>query len=596
MSKKNLVFKRTLVAHALTVAFGVAVFNVAITESAMAQSNTSGVVYGKVAPGSATAVVLKNLDTNQSRTVPVDAAGTFNASAMAVGRYKATLMKGGTAGETADLEVLAGQGVEAVFSVQTVKVSTRRSRIDISSANNGATFTSRELDKLPTAQNVDGIIQLAPNTTRVDSRYAGGASFAGGGASENAYYINGFPVTNPLTQLGASELPFGAIAQAQILTGGFGAEFGRSVGGVVNITTKNGTNNWEFGVAASTEPKSLRAKARDIYFANTGKKPDTDNTLYRAREENTRSRDRYGAYIGGPIIQDKLFMFISAETSRTDTGQVDTVNGPRVGGSPASGWVDHKRVVDRYLGKFNWNITDNHSLELTLLGDTPKDDYTYSGFNYGAKTADSKFSARARDGIVSTSKFEGNVADNGAEVQILKYTGTLTDNFTVQTLYGQAKSKHINNFSGYSPTLFSTTFEPSVQAPGLNYVNHQPISTSVLPEGASDKIDSFRLDLEYKLGAHTIRFGLDNNKLSSINAGSTLGGGGQWQYQRNTDPLASFDIGGAIANGPGTTTSPLGAQGYYVYKNLSFDVTNAYSNQNGSKACCSKVAPWWTPL
>ena len=38
------------------------------------------------------------------------------------------------------------------------------------------------------------------------------AHSGGGGASENAYYINGFPVTNPLTQLGGSELPFGAIA------------------------------------------------------------------------------------------------------------------------------------------------------------------------------------------------------------------------------------------------------------------------------------------------------------------------------------------------------------------------------------------------
>ena len=105
MSKTNMVFKRRLLAHALTVAFGVVVFNVAMTESAMAQSNTAGVIYGKVASGSATTVVSKNMDTNQSRTVAVDAVGTFNATAMAVGCYKATLMKGATASQTADLEV-----------------------------------------------------------------------------------------------------------------------------------------------------------------------------------------------------------------------------------------------------------------------------------------------------------------------------------------------------------------------------------------------------------------------------------------------------------------------------------------------------------
>jgi len=597
MSKKNLVFKRTLVAHALTVAFGVAVFNVATTQSAMAQSNTIGVVYGKVAPGSATSVVLKNLDTNQTRSVPVDAAGSFNASAVAVGRYKATLMKGSTAGDTTDLEVLAGQGVEAVFTgagVQTVKVSTRRSRIDVSSANNGATFTQRELAKLPIAQNVDAIVQLTPNTTRADPRYAGGASIGGGGASENAYYINGFPVTNPLTQLGASELPFGAISQTQVLTSGFGAEFGRSVGGIVNITTRTGTNNWEFGATASIEPNSLRAKSRDIYYSNVAPSNGvlsataaaalarTNGTLYRAREENTESEYLYGAYVAGPIIQDKLFMFLSAQTTRKDTGSVDSTNGIRVGGAPAGAWNETKKVVDRYLGKFNWNITDNHSLEMTLIGDTPKKYIESSGFKYGAATANGKF-VRTRDGIISDKKFEGNISDNGAEVQILKYTGTLTDNFTLQALYGQAKSNHINTFEGYRPDLFVTSFTPDAQAPGLTYVNRQTVTSptgNILPVGASDKIQSFRLDLEYKLGAHTIRFGLDNNKLSSINAGETSIGGGTWTYLRNDDPNADFDLGGGISKGPGTTTSPLGKQGYYVTKGIFTDVTNAYSNQN----------------
>ena len=112
-------------------------------------------------------------------------------------------------------------------------------------------------------------------------RYGGGASFGGGGASENAYYINGFPVTNPLTQLGASELPFGAIAQAQVLTGGFGAEFGRSVGGVVNITTKSGTNNWEAGAHGERRAEIAARQVQEIYYANTGaaNNVDTDGKL-----------------------------------------------------------------------------------------------------------------------------------------------------------------------------------------------------------------------------------------------------------------------------------------------------------------------------
>ena len=579
-------FRKTVLVHALSIAFSTAALTVAIMPAAMAQSNVSGNVYGKVAPGSATSVVIKSLDTNQTRTLQVDAAGTFTATALPIGRYSVTLMKGAAAGQSANVDVLAGQGVEAVFiapGVQSVEVTARRTRIDISSANNGATFTSRELSKLPIAQNVDAIIQLAPNTTRADSRYAGGASFAGGGASENAYYINGFPVTNPLTQLGASELPFGAIAQAQILTGGFGAEFGRSVGGVVNIATKSGTNNWEMGGTASIEPNSLRSSTKDLFYANTGRFAATDGTLYRRRSENEQSRTQVGAYLSGPIIQDKLFMFLSAETTRTETSGTDATNGVRIGGAAAGGWNESRRKVDRYLGKFDWNLTDNHRLELTIIGDTPELKSSVSGYSYAATAP----FAGTRNGVVSSSKVESNVADNGAEVQILKYTGNITDNFTVQALYGQSKSKHVNEFAGYNPTLFGATFSPDTQAPGINYVNRQTVTTStglVLPNDASDKIESFRLDLEYKLANHTIRFGLDNNKLSSKNAGDTSIGGGTWTYLRNNpadiSPLESFDLGGGMSRGPGTSTSPLGAQGYYVTKNLFTDVTNAYSNQN----------------
>lgn len=576
-------FRKSVLVHALSIAFSTAALTVAIMPAAMAQSNASGNVYGKIAPGSATSAVIKSLDTNQTRTIQVDAAGTFTATAMPIGRYNVTLMKNGVAGQTATVEVLAGQGVEAEFAaagIQTVQVNARRTRIDISSANNGATFTARELSKLPIAQNVDAIIQLAPNTTRADSRYAGGASFAGGGASENAYYINGFPVTNPLTQLGASELPFGAIAQAQILTGGFGAEFGRSVGGVVNITTKSGTNNWEMGATASAEPNSLRSKTKDLFYDNTGHFPTTDGMLYRRRSENEQSRTQVGAYLSGPIIKDKLFMFVSAETTRTESSGTDAANGVRIGGASAGGWNDNRRKVDRYLGKFDWNLTDNHRLELTLIGDTPEVKTINSGYSYGPGPD----FAGTRNGVVSSRKLESNVADNGAEVQILKYTGNITDAFTVQALYGQSKSKHVNEFEGYDPTLFATTFSPETQAPGVNYVNRQTINTAtgnVLPAGAHDKIESFRLDLEYKLGDHTIRFGLDNNKLSSLNAGESAIGGGTWSYLKNTDPNASFDLGGGIiSKGPGTSTSPLGKQGYYVTKNLFTDVTNAYSNQN----------------
>lgn len=573
MSKRNLVLKKTLVAHALTLAFSVGVLTVGVSPTAMAQSNATATIFGNVKAGSATTVDLLNLETGLKRSEKIDATGRFSATALPTGRYSATLMNGSAKVRSVELEALAGQGTEAVFSdIQSVQVSARRTRIDVSSSTNGATFTAKELAKLPIAQSVDAIIQLAPNTTRADSRYAGGASFGGGGASENAYYINGFPVTNPLTQLGASELPFGAIGQAQILTGGFGAEFGRSIGGVVNVTTKSGTNNWEMGVTASISPKSLRAKPKNLYYGNTGatENAGTDGTLRLRREDDTSQNTRFGAYVGGPIIKDKLFMFVAAEASKTETSRV--VGSTSSTTNAVNGWEDATGKVERYAAKFDWNISDDHRLEFTAIGDTPTSDQYLSGYDY---------TTGAKNGVVSTGKHYQNVdnqTNQGANVKILKYTGNLTNDLTLTALYGESKATHKEGFDGADLTKYQIIAPQNTRAPGFTYNNPNPISGNLLAPGAQESVKSMRIDLEYKLGQHTLRAGLDDNKLTSLNAGNLISGGGSWTYFRTTTPNTPIllqNVRKAVSSGGG-----LGVDGYYVRETIFNDATTAYSNQS----------------
>ncbi len=507
-----------------------------------------------------------NLDTGAKRSVTPDESGRYSATSMAPGRYKVDLMRDGKLASTTEVDVIVGQGANASFAtaspaVQTVQVSGRRSRIDVSSSNNGATFTAKELEKLPITQSVAAIIQLAPNTTRADSRYAAGASFGGGGASENSYYINGFPTTNPLTQLGASELPFGAISQAQILTGGFGAEFGRSVGGVVNITTKSGTNNWEFGASASIEPSSLRSKYKDTYYGNTGAAENTatDGTLYRKYSDNTRTEKTYGAYVGGPIIQDKLFMFAAVESKKYDQ---DRVQGIRTSASnAATGFESTQSTIERYLAKFDWNVTDNHRLEMTLMGDEGRADRQLYGYDY----------SNGQRGAMTGSQHYKNSADFspsvGAETQIIRYTGNLTDALTVTALFGQSKTPSTNVYDpvGSVPAdIFQISAPSNARAPGLNYFSPQVLSGSIPNATSQSKIRSNRLDLEYKLDDHTIRAGFDNNKLTSNNVGDVYGGGGIWVYSKLVDQ---------------PTTGSLANQGYRASRRIFDSVTDAGSEQ-----------------
>ncbi|HEU5437454.1 MAG TPA: hypothetical protein VFU95_13635, partial [Telluria sp.] len=484
-------FRKTVLARALAIAFSGAALSIGVMAPAMAQSNATGTIFGTVTPGANVKVTIENPATGLRRTVTPDAQGRFQATALPPGSYRVTQLNGTTVVGTADVEASVGQGAEAVLvpaaSVQTVQVTGRRRNIDVSSTNNGATFTAKQLAALPIARNVEAIIQLAPNTTRADSRFAGGASFGGGAASENSYYINGFPVVNPLTGLGASQLPFGGIAEAQVLTGGFGAEFGRSIGGVVNIITKSGTNNWEAGGIVAYEPESWRAKPKDIYYNNTGVNPLTDGKLRLARNENTQSRKVYGAYVGGPIVEDKLFFFVGAEQTKVNEGLVNGFSSASVATNAANGWRNRQTNVDRYLVKVDWNIADNHRLEYTALGDSPNVTNNDSGFVY---------STRQRTGSVTSSASRDNIDNNGGDTKMLKYTGNLTDNFVVTALYGKTVSKHENDFTGYNPNLFQVTAATTNQVPGVVYNNPQSITGSILAPGSVDNVESARLDLE----------------------------------------------------------------------------------------------------
>jgi len=580
--------KKTILSRSLVLAFATAAVSLATAPAAYAQSTTVGSVFGQITAQAGDQVSVENVATGLKRSAPVAADGTFQLVALPPGQYNATLLKAGQSVSSVKLVVMAAQSVEVSFGasaatqLEAVQVVGKVKTIDVKSSENGSTFTSRQLESLPVAtKDLNGIIALAANTTAADSRYAGGISIGGGAPSENAYYINGFPVTNALTQLGSIELPYGAISQADVKTGGFGAEFGRSVGGVVNITTKSGSNEWHGGVSLAVEPDALRSIPNSIYYPNTGANPKTDGTTYLDNSKESRSRYIYGVNVGGPIIQDKLFFFLAADFTKTDSSGVNAT--PQSATLNSSGWADQKDKNTRYLGKFDWNVTDDHVLELTLLGDNYKTTKDYSGYSYatGQKT-----------GYVYSeyAKNQANITPAvGGDAQILKYTGNLTDKLTLTALYGQSKSAHADNFN-FSATAPSFGWTTTGRNPNLTYldpskaVNPLPWATLIVPDNSYDNTKSFRLDVEYRgIKGHTIRAGLDQNRLRSTNAGEVVAGGSSWQYARTANG-AFTGFGGTTPISQLTTgvVDPTDGKTYYYYaRNYVFnDATGAQSNQS----------------
>lgn len=568
----------SLIAIAASMALGTGVVH--------AQSNTTGQVYGVLTQTQGASVVLENTATGAKRTITPGADGRIVAANLAPGSYKASLLQDGkVVSVLPNVEVRIGQGTSLEFGsrLETVTVTGSRKVIDTSTADIGTSFNAQQLAALPVARNLNSIILMAPGTTEADSRYSGGISIGGGAPSENAYYINGFPATNPLTQLGSAELPFGAIADAQVLIGGFGSEYGRSVGGVMNIITKSGTNQWEAGAQYSIMPNSFRNKPVDLYFENTGKNPTTDGTLRLRRSDNNRTEYNYGGYVGGPLIKDKLFLFAAVEKREFRSESVNQVRNASAGNLGLTGFVNDSGSTLRAMTKLDFNITDQHHLDVTLIRDKPEIVRDYYSYDYATRNtgATKNFSA-------NYSNIDNQTAQ-GADMGILRYSGELTEDLTVTSLYGKSKTKHDNIFTGGGTEVKGVIFSPSAAGatpPGLTIPIKNPIGNNqVLSPNSKDSVESFRLDLEYRLGKHTIKAGIDNNKLTSNNAGVQLVAGSTIQYIKtsaanaadpNFQPLGGTSDKIWLAN---PAYGAIAAQGYYGRENIFTTTTDAYSNQ-----------------
>lgn len=546
----------------------------------MAQS-TTGSIYGTVPPGT---VVVLTSTTGITRTVTAGADGKYNMASLPAGSY--TVEAKGFPARAVTVTVGGGTDASFLNNLETVTVtgsSTRIAAIDTSQTDTRTVFTADVLSKIAVGRSVNQVALLAPgvsnsvsyNTPPTTSNLnnplgrAGAqniGSFGGSAASENAYYINGYPVTNPLLNIGATTLAFDSIGQAQVLTGGYGAEYGRSTGGVVSLITKRGTNEWKGGVYAIWSPKSLRGDPKDLYYTDTGNwsqanhynstpgnKPDnwTDGTMYQRRAQNTFNGLSYGAWVSGPIIKDRLFIYANIEQNQND---VDEVRQTRIASltpsNAAQGWKESKNTYPRGTVKVDWNITDNHLLELTGIQDNAKEEFAYYGYDYPSLQHNGTKYLNA-----------DHVLSDKSHVYIAKYTGNFTDNLSASVTLGQQKITHAPDLAGYVDGKNWVTISPTT-VPGniTGYTNPQGIATVADP--GTDKTQGTRFDLTYVMGKHELRVGYDRFKADSYLASHNSGPDNvRWIYGV-TDPNTAIDDGAGI--GAPATAGGYGTQGYYV--------------------------------
>src|SRR5690606_18572406 len=177
-----------------------------------------------------------------------------------------------------DVRLRVGSGTEVSFAAQgpattleAVNVTVAHMpKIDVTHTVSKSVITSEQLDVLPLGRSAESIALLAPGVVAGSGSFSNGSrsvlSFGGASVTENAYYLNGFNVTNPLNYLGGISLPYGSIDQQETFTGGYGAAYGRSTGGVINQVGKRGTNAWRFGAQVTWSPAGLAESPASVNY------------------------------------------------------------------------------------------------------------------------------------------------------------------------------------------------------------------------------------------------------------------------------------------------------------------------------------------
>lgn len=513
---------------ALSVALGTCLGVMA--QGAMAQSAT-GAIAGRASTGDHITII--NKGTGLTRTITVGADGAYRLNQLPVGDYSLQVKRDGeTEGEPLSVNVSLGgtttvnlggdSGAVTLDSVQ-VRGSQIINRVDVYSTESSFNINREELARMPVEQSMSSVALLAPGVVSGNSGF-GGISFGGSSVAENAIFVNGLNVTDIYDRQGYSAPPFAFFKEFQVKTGGYSVEFGRSTGGVINAVTRSGSNEFEGGMQVTFEPSAWQSAGRDHYHPGS-------TTAGHFASRDSSSFTKTNVWGSGPIVKDRLFMFAMYE-DRNSRSKYS--NG-------TSGW-GNGRTDDGFWGtKLDWNITDNHILELLAFSDDSESNSQSYKYNWDTATIGDRTGTNTSEG--------GGTNWSGT------YTGYFGQNFTAKAMIGRNERK-ANSLPGGADTCdfitSNSTYSSILDSMPNKTLGCSP-SRSVVD--MTNTRDAARLDFEWSLGNHLIRFGADREELKTEQLSRYSGSG--TMYTAYVPKPGSEVFGGAGVYIPADVTQML---------------------------------------
>ncbi len=514
----------------------------------------SGAVNGTVTDKTGAVVVgakvtATSVDTGLVRTATTGSAGEYAITNLPPKMYDITIDAQGfqkysqrvRVGVGSMNEVSAKLAVTGASTTVEVTGSAEVATVNTENQTLSTVINSKQMVDLPTlTRNPYDLVATSGNVTEDNNSNRGaGYSINGARSSDTDILLDGGENVDLFTATVGQSVPLDTVQEFSVLTNNFTAEYGRAGGGVVNVATKSGTNNFH---GSLYEFNRLSALAANTYNndANDISKPGF-------------TRNQFGYSIGGPIVKNKLFFFSGTEWTRIRSNSVVTqsILDPAFLALPEVR-LPTKDFFNAYGSKFvpslgvlqnvNWQQANGGDCPAPLPCNAPFGQYiqytvpsdsgggspqnTYSTVDRVDWNISDKSTLYGRYALYSEDDFAGTINASpyaGYNTGQTNYNQNVTINFThVFTPSFVSSSKVIYNrlnqlqplgTNPVSPTLYtSSTALPDL--PGTNgslifpgYSETTP--GNAIPFGGPQNLYQFYEDLNWTKGKHQFKFGGD---------------------------------------------------------------------------------------
>jgi len=280
----------------------------------------SATLFGRITDASggsiakATVTVL-NAATGFSRSAQTSDTGEYTIPALPAGEYAVTVVFTSFGKQTKNITLQVGQSAALDFALspgevaQRVEVDATSELVEPTRTQVSTVITERQIVNLPVnGREFISFALLSPSVTIGDTTSGSTdvivepvtkLSFAGQNIHYNFIAVDGADDISTASGIQRGTPPQESVQEFRVINSDYSTEFGRAVGGIVNIITKSGTNDWHGSLYE--------------YFRNN--KLDAINLL-QATGAHVLRQNQFGAAIGGPIQKDKTFLYANYEAQR----------------------------------------------------------------------------------------------------------------------------------------------------------------------------------------------------------------------------------------------------------------------------------------